>query len=60
MPHSFDILKTAYSPSEATVIVRERFKQRDYTELKEYTYRLIRQDRVWLVTGYTVVNRGTE
>lgn len=56
----FTIEKTEYTPTEATVLVTERFKERDYTEVKRYTYTLQRRDRIWLLTGYEVVNLGTE
>ncbi len=60
IPSTFDVLKTSYTRDQATVIVRETFKQRDYTEVKQFTYQLVRQDRVWLITAYEVVNQGTE
>jgi hypothetical protein len=60
IPASFEILQTAYTPSEGTVTVLERFRYPDYTELKRYTYYLERRDTVWLVTDYEVVNLGTE
>jgi hypothetical protein len=42
------------------VQVLEKFRQRDFTELKRYTYYLTRRDRIWLITGYETVNLGTE
>jgi hypothetical protein len=60
VPASFEILQTAYTPFEATVIVVERFRYPDYTEIKKYTYYLERRDTVWLITDYEVVNLGTE
>ena len=38
----------------------EKFRQRDFTELKRFTYNLTRRDRIWLITGYETVNLGTE
>ena len=53
-------MKTSYTPSEATVIVMERFRHTGFTEVKEYTYYLSRTDRVWTVYDYSVKNLGTE
>ncbi len=56
----FEIQQTSYTPFEATVQVLEKFKERDFTELKRFTYSLTRRDRIWLITGYEAVNLGTE
>jgi len=60
IPDEFEVQETRYSPIEATVLVREKFKQRDFTELKRFTYYLTRRDRIWLITGYETFNLGTE
>jgi len=60
IPSSFEILQTSYTPFAATVIVTERFKQRDFTEVKRFTYSLERRDRIWLITGYETLNLATE
>ena len=60
IPTEFEVQETRYTPFEATVQVLERFRQRDYTELKRFTYALTRRDRIWLITGYETVNLGTE
>jgi hypothetical protein len=60
IPSEFDVQKTSYTPFEAEVQVIEKFKQRDFTEVKRFTYNLTRRDRIWLITGYEVVNLGTE
>ncbi len=60
IPSEFEVQETRYTPFEATVQVLERFRQRDYTELKRFTYALTRRDRIWLITGYETVNLGTE
>jgi FtsP/CotA-like multicopper oxidase with cupredoxin domain len=60
IPTSFEIQKTTYSPSEGTVIVLERFRQADYTELKSYTYHLMKHGEFWIIDGYEVKNLGTE
>ncbi len=60
IPHTFEILKTTYTPAEATVLVTEKFKYPDYTEIKRFTYHLARRDRFWIITDYEVFNQGTE
>ncbi len=59
IPSSFEVQKTSYTPSEASVQVLERFTYPDYTELKQYTYYLQRQDRFWIITDYAIKNLGT-
>ncbi len=59
VPQDFTILNTQYTPSRGTVTVEERFRYRDYTEVKQYTYNLTRRDRVWMITGYEVANVRT-
>ncbi len=60
IPTSFQIQKTTYDPNQATVIVMERFKYPDYTELKQYTYLLKKSDRYWIIYDYEIRNQGTE
>ncbi len=60
IPTDFQILQTSYTPFEATVLVTEKFKQRDFTEVKRFTYYLTRKDRIWLIGRYETVNLGTE
>jgi hypothetical protein len=60
IPTDFEIQETHYTPFEATVLVIEKFKQRDFTEVKRYTYYLTRKDRIWLISRYETVNLGTE
>ncbi len=60
IPSSFEILRTEYTQQEGQVEVVERFRYRDYTEIRRYTYYLQRQEGIWLITGYDVVNLGTE
>jgi len=60
IPSEFEVQETRYTPFEATVLVSERFKQRDYTEIKRFSYYLTRRDRIWLITRYETVNLGTE
>jgi hypothetical protein len=60
IPSDFEILETRYTTFEATVLATEKFKQRDFTELKRFTYYLTRKDRIWLITRYETMNLGTE
>jgi len=60
IPTSFDVLKTTYDAAEATVLVLERFKYPDFTELKDYTYHLKKSDRYWIIYDYEIRNKGTE
>jgi hypothetical protein len=60
IPTSFQVLKTTYDAEEATVLVLEKFKYPDYTELKDYTYHLKKSDRFWIIYDYEIRNKGTE
>ena len=60
VPTSFNIEKTTYTTTDATVVVVEHFAYPTFSEVKEYTYYLYRTDRVWLITDYAVRNLGTE
>jgi FtsP/CotA-like multicopper oxidase with cupredoxin domain len=60
LPTSFEVQKTTYDKSEATVLVLEKFKYPDYTELKQYTYHLKKSDRYWIIYDYEIRNQGTE
>jgi hypothetical protein len=60
IPYAYEIQKTAYTPDTGTVQVLEKFKYPDYTELKNYTYYLQRQDKYWIIVDYEIKNMGTE
>ena len=60
IPSDFTIERTTYNSTEGTVVVLEKFKGRNYTELKRYTYTLARRDNIWIVVNYSVTNIGTE
>jgi hypothetical protein len=60
IPSSFEIVQTRYTPFEAEVLVIEKFQYRDYTEVKRYTYTLLRSDSIWMITDYDIQNLGTE
>jgi hypothetical protein len=60
IPTSYQVLKTSYDATDATVQVLEKFKYPDYTELKQYTYHLKKTDRYWIIYDYEIRNQGTE
>ncbi len=60
IPTSYEVQKTTYDARDATVLVLERFKYPDYTELKAYTYHLKKNDRYWIIYDYEIRNQGTE
>jgi len=60
IPNSYLIETTQYNNFEGKVIVLEKFKQTNFTELKRYTYDVRFKDNVWTITGYSVTNMGTE
>jgi len=59
IPSSFNILKTQYNSDEATVVVLQRYRFPNYTELREYTYRLEKKDNIWIIVNYSVQGMGT-
>ena len=60
IPSSFQIQKTSYTDTQATVQVVEKFAYTGYTELKQYTYYLKKQDESWIIYDYEIKNLGTE
>ena len=60
IPTSFDIERTSYTATEATVVVIQRFKNNNYTEIKRFTYNLWSRNNVWLIYNYSVENLGNE
>ncbi|MDR0475262.1 MAG: hypothetical protein LBH43_16520 [Treponema sp.] len=59
-PSDFMIERTTYTGTEGTVAVLQKFKGSNYTEIKRYTYDLVRKDNIWIVVNYVVTNLGTE
>ncbi len=59
-PFTYKIIKTWYTDQNAEVIVTEKFKYEQLVEVKEYTYRLRKNDGIWVIYDYTVVNKGAE
>jgi hypothetical protein len=60
IPTSYEIKETHYNNFEGTVTVLEKFKNNFFTEVKLYKYDVRFKDNVWVITGYTVTNMGTE
>lgn len=60
IPSEFFIERTAYNAENAEVVVLALFRQPNFTERRRYTYYLRRQDGVWNIIDYMVVNLGTE
>ena len=60
IPTSFEVLKTTYTPGEATVLVDQRFDQGSFVEVRSYTYFLQRADLIWSIVDFQVQNLGTE
>lgn len=60
IPDNFEILRTMYTPQEATVDVIEEFVYSNFIERKQYTYYLRRKEQVWMIYNYEVRNLGTE
>ncbi len=60
IPQDFEVIKTTYTPREATVQVIQKFAHTGYREVKLYTYYLARFDGIWKIYSYEVQNRGTE
>ena len=60
VPLTYTINKTWYTQDHGEVLVTEKFKYEDLTEIKNYTYRLTKIDDIWMITDYIVINKGTE
>ncbi len=60
IPTSFEIQKTSYTAAQGTVQVQEKFAYTDFTEVKQYTYYLKKQDDSWIIYDYEIKNLGTE
>jgi len=60
IPTSYEIKDTKYNNFEGTVTVLEKFKGAFYTDVRLYTYDVRFKDNVWVITGYSVTNMGTE
>ena len=60
IPTTFEILRTVYNNNEGTVVVLQRFRLPNFTELRQYTYFLEKKDNYWMIVNYSVQGMGTE
>lgn len=60
IPLRYEILRTSYDASTATVDTIQKYQMDSYIEVKRYTYKLNKRDGIWFLTSYTVTNLGTE
>lgn len=60
IPDTFQILETYYTPLQGWVKVTEKFKQTDFTRVKEYTYYLKKIDKYWIIYDYSIVPKEFE
>ncbi len=60
IPREFEIIKTIYTQTDASVLAIEKFAHPDFTEIRQYTYYLSKRDRIWLLENYEVKNLGNE
>jgi hypothetical protein len=60
VPTDFRMVRTTYSPTEATVVMDLEFEYPSFTEIKRYTYSLRRSGGVWYIFDYAVTNLGAE
>jgi hypothetical protein len=59
IPTTFEILRTQYTNDTGTVIVLQRFRNPNFTELRQYTYDLVKRDNFWIIVNYAVQGMGT-
>lgn len=60
IPTEYEIIKTTYTAREGVVEVIQKFAQKGFKEVKQYTYYLYKKDSVWKIYNYDVRNLGTE
>jgi hypothetical protein len=60
IPTTFEIERTTYNNHEGTVIVLQKFRGNNFTEIRRYTYYLERKDSFWIIVNYSLVRLGTE
>jgi len=60
IPTTFEILKTSYYNNTGEVTVLEKFRNRDYTDLRQYIYYLEKRENFWYIVNYAVQGMGTE
>jgi len=59
-PFAYNIIKTWYTDQNAEVTVMQKFRYEQLIEVKEYTYKLRKNDTIWVIYDYLVMNKGTE
>lgn len=59
IPTTFEIQRTQYYNDTGEVTALLRFRTRDYTELRRYTYFLEKKDNIWFIVNYSVQAMGT-
>jgi len=60
IPSEFSIERTEYRNNEGTVIVRQKYRNIGWTEIREYQYFLERRDNFWFIVNYSTRSMGTE
>mgnify|MGYP006266826631 CR=1 FL=1 len=60
VPTDYQMVRTTYSPTDATVVMDLQFEYPAFTETKRYTYSLRRSQGVWYIFDYAVTNLGAE
>jgi hypothetical protein len=60
IPSDFTIVRTAYNAEIAEGTVIELCRQNNFTERRRYTYYLRRDNGIWSIIDYMVINLGTE
>jgi hypothetical protein len=60
IPMDFVIERTVYTAQSGSVTALEQFRVGSYTERKRYTWYVEKQDDIWIIVDYSVVNLGTE
>ena len=60
IPVDFIIERTVYNAQTGTVTALQFYRVGGFTERKRFTWNLERQEDVWIVVDYSVMNLGTE
>jgi len=60
IPTIFNIERTVYNDNEGTVTVLQKYRMTTFTEIRRYTYDLVKKDNVWVIVDYSVMGMGTE
>ena len=60
IPDEFRIIQTSYTPDQGEVVAELRFERPRFTEVKQYTYLLRRDDEAWEIYDFSVQNISIE